>query len=64
MYGLAPEYRLFEDRYGVRQWRYPFSAVLLLCGKDQFHNGMRTVVVEMFPTCLICIHVLARDEER
>jgi hypothetical protein len=55
------EFKLFEDRYGVRHWRYPFTAVLLLCGKEQFHNS-GGLDVDTYPTCLWCIHVLARDE--
>lgn len=61
---LDEQYRLFVDRYGVRHWRYPFSAILLLCGKDQFHNGVGHDELGGYPTCLACIHVLMRDEGR
>lgn len=60
-----PAYRLYEDGFGVRHWCYPFTGVLLLCGKEQFFKGGgQHVAGTSFPTCLTCIHVLMREEAR
>ena len=58
------DYKLYEDRSGVRHWRYPFTGILILCGPDQFYHEAGRDIVDGFPTCLSCIHVMARDENR
>ena len=61
---IGCEYKLYEDRNGVRHWRYPFTGILILCGQDQFFHEAGHDVVDSYPTCLTCIMVLARDEQR
>jgi hypothetical protein len=58
---VGHEYKLFEDRNGVRHWRYRFAGLLLVCGQGR--SGGREATDD-YPTCLTCIMVLARDEQR
>jgi hypothetical protein len=62
----VPEYKLYEDEFGVRHWRYRFAGLLLVCGhgRTNGHAGGPYVTEDMFPTCLQCIVVMAREEGR
>lgn len=57
----VPEYKLFEDGFGVRHWRYRFAGLLLVCGRGRTNER---VVTGDYPTCLTCIYILMRDEGR
>lgn len=59
------QYKLYEDEFGVRHWRYRFAGLLLVCGQGRSTKGGGPYVQEdMFPTCLGCIVVMAREEGR
>lgn len=53
------DYKLHEDEFGVRHWRYRFAGLLLVCGQGR--TSSRTVTDD-YPTCLTCIYILTRDE--
>lgn len=65
----AWQYKLFEDEFGVRHWRYRFAGLLLVCGQGR-NNGHdlaadgRVDERDDYPTCLFCIEVMLREEGR
>lgn len=60
-----PDYKLYEDEFGVRHWRYRFAGLLLVCGAGRSKAETGPYVIEdMYPTCLACIVVLMREEGR
>jgi hypothetical protein len=57
------EYKLYEDEFGVRHWRYRFAGLLLVCGHGR-GNGHNVDDEDAYPTCLSCIVVMIREEGR
>jgi hypothetical protein len=53
------EYKLFEDEFGIRHWRYRMAGVLLVCG--QTRTGL-DVAEDTCPTCMTCMYILAKEE--
>lgn len=65
----AWQYKIYEDEFGVRHWRYRFAGLLLVCGQGRGRGsdlaGDGALDDEhAFPTCLTCIVVMIREEGR
>ena len=65
----APAYKFYEDEFGLRHWRYRFAGLLLVCGRGRSNGRDLATDGELdapdnFPTCLTCIHIMAREEGR
>ncbi len=63
------QYKLYEDDSGVRHWRYRFAGLLLVCGygRSSGHDLVPAGEIDgadLFPTCLTCVVVMAREEGR
>jgi hypothetical protein len=56
--------RLFTDYSGVTHWRYGMRGILLVCGKEQFYKSSYEAETPGFPTCIQCIAMVDRDQDK